>query len=309
MAARAENADAALDRLFAPKPSIFDRFGHGLDGLVLFQKVMRAYRVSEAKVTMPFFNEKKEKALIRHPINGRTQATVLRKYVEQVKRHGVVQGVRGEPWIVEALPGEPKLLLTWGTLTNAVYISFTDDPLNPQVALTVQQGLKDCVVFRRDTPDDVLRWLRDYHNKFHSGSSQSFAELLDEAVLVESGWLVHKELNHITARSGTGEASYEKLYAAWLDKNWSDMFKTYSVFASAKAFRHLLDGNGYYTDFKKWVGESCDFLDPRLTSEGALKCLHKLSTLIDSKFVLTPHYKRDIMFAAMNYCVLTSKQT
>ncbi len=188
-----EAATEALDRLFEAMGSVHQRFGYGLDGLVLFEKVKRAYKVSEGKVVLPYYDAAGRKALARHPVNDRMQASTLRKYKDQVLRHEVVQGVRGEPWIVDANAGEPKWLLTYGTLTNAIYLANEEMPSNAQVVMTLNQGLRDCLIFRKDTPLDVLRWLRDYHNRFHQGAAQSFTELLDEVLVVEGAWQVYKD--------------------------------------------------------------------------------------------------------------------
>jgi hypothetical protein len=113
-----------------------------------------------------------------------------------------------------------------------------------------------------------------------------------------------QEQQHLTSRSSCGDASYEKVYRSWVEKNYVDMFKNFNIYSSAKALRHLWDANQYFSEFKMHISQECDFLEPRLSSEGVLKCLHKLSVLIDSKFPkLTPHYKRDIMFVAMQFCV------
>ena len=92
--------------------------------------------------------------------------------------NGVIEGVRGAPWVVmnsDEAEGA-YLLLSFGTLATAVYKAFEKDPDNANVKRTIAAGLPNAVVFHPRLPKDVIIFLRDHHNKFHEGSSISFAE-------------------------------------------------------------------------------------------------------------------------------------
>ena len=66
--------------------------------------------------------------------------------------------------------------LSFGTLATAVYKAYEKDPDNANVKRTIAAGLPNAVVFHPRLPKDVIIFLRDHHNKFHEGSSISFAE-------------------------------------------------------------------------------------------------------------------------------------
>ena len=81
-------------------------------------------------------------------------------------REGVVAGVRGQPWAQVSKGGQPRYqLLTYGTLTRAVYAAWEREPQNPDVAETIRAGLKSVTLFSGHTPQDVLEWLIDFRNR------------------------------------------------------------------------------------------------------------------------------------------------
>lgn len=120
------------------------------------------------------------RCLQRHDLNDRYQEATLRNYVASVKKQGAVAGVRGAPWVVEAKDPNQYLLLTYGTLAEAVYQAYEQEPTNGQIIATIRAGISNAMVFNQQTPDCVLKWLMNFHNLFHGGSNPSFIELLKE---------------------------------------------------------------------------------------------------------------------------------
>ena len=60
-----------------------------------------------------------QKQLIRHPLNGRRQDTVLKEYIKSVQTRGIIKGVRGEAWVRAPATDSSEsayLALTFGTL-------------------------------------------------------------------------------------------------------------------------------------------------------------------------------------------------
>ena len=53
----------------------------------------------------------------RHPINARRTGNVLRSYVTRIFATGIVEGVRGEAWLVYDQGSGEYLALTFGTLS------------------------------------------------------------------------------------------------------------------------------------------------------------------------------------------------
>ena len=68
------------------------------------------------KTTVPWFKSDGSRAIVRHALNQRKTGNCLRSYVSRIFQSGIVQGVRGEAWMV--FDNERKIYqaLTFGTL-------------------------------------------------------------------------------------------------------------------------------------------------------------------------------------------------
>ena len=136
--------------------------------------------------TLRFFGQNGQPLLSRHPLNDRKQTQVTESYISKILQEGCVAGVRGICVAVESNKvtmgdhaQEPEYwLLSWGTLTEAVYEAYRREPRNIMVKASVDNGITGCVILSARTPHDVLIWIRDYMNSFHYGSKYSFTELL-----------------------------------------------------------------------------------------------------------------------------------
>ena len=119
----------------------------------------------------------------RHPCNCRQQSGVKATYVASCKHKGIVEGVRGEPWLVTPTPdvlGEKKgpfLALSFGSLTESFYQALLEDPENDNLRLSLTRGLESRLLHHA-TPIAVLKFLVAYRNRFHTGSATSFLEML-----------------------------------------------------------------------------------------------------------------------------------
>ena len=106
---------------------------------------------------MAYYNEDGHETLARHPLNSRYQESVLAQYEKGILEHGVVEGVRGVPWLQQAKSGHVKLyMITNGTVTMALYRAKRKHPDNPQVLATIAAGLKGCTIMHADMPSDVV---------------------------------------------------------------------------------------------------------------------------------------------------------
>ena len=63
----------ALDALHTESATVFEKWGIESDGLVLYNRILAAWRLIPEKITVPFYDEAGQENLRRHPINGRTQ--------------------------------------------------------------------------------------------------------------------------------------------------------------------------------------------------------------------------------------------
>jgi hypothetical protein len=55
-------------------------------------------------VTVPWLNEAGEKMVIRHHLNLRKQTSVKKAYIRKILAHGIMDGCRSQPWLVQ-FPG------------------------------------------------------------------------------------------------------------------------------------------------------------------------------------------------------------
>eukprot|EP00969_Alexandrium_andersonii_P259015 11452528-Alexandrium_andersonii.AAC.1 len=166
-----------LDAMFRPMPSIQKRYP-GLEGKVLLDKIVRTYGVHN-DITLPFFDKHEHRALFRHPRNQRLQTLVETNYKNSILDKGIMQGVRGTAWCTYSKGRTlPYLMVTYGTLSSAFYRAHTEQPYNANVVSTLNSGIAHAIVFHEDTPDDVLDFLKEEHNSYHTGAHTSFLETL-----------------------------------------------------------------------------------------------------------------------------------
>ena len=103
--------------------------------------------------------------------------------MRSVRLRGVVEGVRGEPWLQQKPPAEPGtsgakyFALSFASLTESFFEALIEDPQNELLLLSVSKGL-ECRVLHYRTPPMIGKYLVNLHNRFHQGSSTSFVELM-----------------------------------------------------------------------------------------------------------------------------------
>ena len=133
---------------------------------------------------LPFFSKNEAGMEIRnferHPLDNRQQYSVTEHYVTILLDEGHVPTVRGLPWAVlktDQIGKSTYYLMSYATLTEAMYIAFAREPGNDNIVGSIRDGLENCIVLSADTPADVLSWLKVTHNAFHHGASTNPIEL------------------------------------------------------------------------------------------------------------------------------------
>ena len=135
-------------------------------------------------VQFPF--DRRVRNIERSIYNGRQQDGVRAEYVKSTKLRGIVENVRGEPWMQQRGDlvnggNDGKFAsyyaLSFASLTEAFFTALAQEPQNQNLMLTLSRGL-ECRIIHAKTPPSVCRYLVNLHNRFHSGSSTSFVELL-----------------------------------------------------------------------------------------------------------------------------------
>ena len=133
-------------------------------------------------LVIPLFSTSGEKLLKRHPLNDRDEHDSRSRLKASILEHGFRHDVRGGIW---AVPGEKLgtgeqswLLLTGGTIVECLYELSVSDPDDVQVRASLARGIKVSKVYNKRTPKDVLTWLIDGNNRFHTvGTGTSFIKL------------------------------------------------------------------------------------------------------------------------------------
>jgi hypothetical protein len=83
--------------MFTELPSVRERWPDLHDGIEIVERAFEQYGVNMSQ-TIKFFDDEGHEMITPHVENLRAHAQVIRKYVNFIKRYGIVQGVRGAPW-------------------------------------------------------------------------------------------------------------------------------------------------------------------------------------------------------------------
>lgn len=252
-----------------------------------------------------FFDAKGNVNFKRHELNQRKHAVTRAKYCSSILASGIVEGVRGEPWVcAPSGPGAPFMCITFGTLTESFYDAYTLEPHNAFVVSTAAAGLQ-CRVFDERTPGDVIRYLRDLHNSYHAGNGVSFIEIIDGILVIESGWADYKDLNGITARGG----QYASKYWKYVQDNHPQQFDSYNQFEAAKSSNHYLVKYDLMAVVQEIMGTLCNFeeaMNPHAVVTNIHAVLACLATNFDGFGDMSKDLLRCFMLEAIQMCVAPS---
>ncbi|CAK0872892.1 unnamed protein product [Prorocentrum cordatum] len=268
-------AQAVLnEQLYMPMKSIHHRLPN-LKGLILQEKVFELYGVKGmANIVVPFFKDGK-KTMEPHPLNLRRQDVIVNQCTNLVLENGNVPGVRGEPWAVASPTTDsfPLLMISYGTLTRAVYNAHERAPGNPFVKRSIERGLQNVTVFDARLPDDVLTWLRDWHNEWHGGSRFTLIQC----------WQLISQMDSDFDALSTSEHRYEKIWDYITDtyKSVSDRkIRSENEFIRGRTMINLLKQLKIMTITEEFLGTHCKFTE--CNNSVANINLHALSQCIFS---------------------------
>ena len=276
----------AMEVMYQPMPSVEMRFP-GKKGLVLLDAIQEVYRLKNAAgITIPWFDPKTgARSFVRHEFNQRVQKKVEQRYVQSVIAKGCVPGVRGVPWGVGTLGITPYKLLTYGTLSSALYSAaeMDTDRSIECVQVSIRRGLEMVDLYDPRTPADVLRWLKRFHNEWHGGSATTYLESFEDVQLVSDTWKVYCLEHGISSESGRGSESYAVLYRKYVELEFSDEFSSYNKFSHTKSIVNTLERHGVFKELVDVHGEECNFADQRLNADNFISNLHKLLVIVDGQ--------------------------
>ena len=108
----------ALEAFLGKGNSVSERMaltGAGTEGIDMQSAIFDRFQLGE-KRTVPWFRTDGLRYIKRHDLNHGK----IKEYEASIKTHGILQGVRGEPWLVFDPTQDMYLAITFGTLTLAL---------------------------------------------------------------------------------------------------------------------------------------------------------------------------------------------
>ena len=128
---------------------------------------------------------KDQRTIARHPDNNRSMASHEKTMDDSILAQGVCWWMRGECWLIWS-SALPHGAITAGTTTTSFYTVYErvkDHPemLTDLIKDSLEHGAK-VRFFSSGTPREVRIFLKDCHNKFHSGVDHTFLEVACNAV-------------------------------------------------------------------------------------------------------------------------------
>lgn len=118
---------------------------------------------------------------------------------------------------------------------------------------------------------------------------------------MELSWADHKRTKGLTSRL----RDYESVYAAFIQSNFPDVWKSWRSYDSTRVVFHMLSRhNGCVARFRKEMDANCDYLHASLNTENVLYCIHAVlstisSTLADS---MLQYDLQNVTFESLKMC-------
>ena len=206
----------------------------GLEGLLLYEKVIEHWSLP-GTAKLNFFDTGGRKLLFRHPINvNRGNAQTITTYKKGLVKYGLQPHCRGKAIAVPrplssggaSGAGASFWLVGHATLTEALYCAAEEDKetqkikgsANPQLVASIRQGLPDPLVLSPRTPRDVLTWVKETHNEFHKGASQTILEHCEKAIDGQTAW--HAELRRLQKQARDFPSAGPETYAKCMEATY-----------------------------------------------------------------------------------------
>lgn len=242
-------------------------------GIELEARIFEDYGVGEGpsvEETVPFFTPDGSPTFTMHELNNRHQAQVVRAYAFKVRKFGNAQSAQGAAVAQDTgIAGHFKLL-SYGTLTRAIFMAHSFWPDESTVKLTIKNGLRIRRVHQR-TPDDIVVCLRDWYNSFHGGASITFLESLQRTHEVSSNLQAHAMAQGWEAR----DKDYESKAFEWICSKYEGTFASSKMFKSCRVIMNILSKRAGFEDaLLDMLGETTDFTNPTLSHVSVVLNLH-----------------------------------
>ena len=117
------------------------------------------------------------------------------------------------------IAGGPFQAIAAGTITGAFYDAFQEEPDNPNLLASLKDGLA-VRVLHADTPFEIRICLRDWHNKFHTGSGYSVLDCISDILnVILPKWTIHWDSLGLSTRDKIDGMSFAQYYWCWIKKH------------------------------------------------------------------------------------------
>ncbi|CAK0895701.1 unnamed protein product, partial [Prorocentrum cordatum] len=279
------HSGTAVDALFGSRATIEDREGFkDVTGSMRWNMIEKAY-VKPQRTTLHLVDDKGERIAFRHRLNQRVQKVVVLTYARGVLQNGVMAAMRAAP-IVIAGDGGKMEIIGGGTLVDSIFVAKSMQPENPHVVRALATGIPNCIEFDSRTPDDVITWVKNEHNNWHSGSKYSCLEMYNELETIEAAWKEHKTKHNITVHGcpSSGDLRYSKLFEKFVLENFEGVFEDGAHLTNARSFANAMKEMGIWEWYKDLLGERCDFLRPGLSNQVVAFNNYNVLNLLRTRF-------------------------
>ena len=120
---------------------------------------------ADSDVTVKWYLENLERAIVRHPLNQRNSKSHKKRLVASLLKHGLVYAIRRICWTTwgEA-KSWPLLSFTWGSLIDACYEVMEKHGRHLSAIRIREDGLKHVAIYTYRQPKNVLMWMKNFHN-------------------------------------------------------------------------------------------------------------------------------------------------
>ena len=131
-------------------------------------------------------------------------------------------------------------------------------------------------MFHAKTPRYAIVWLRDFHNAWHSGQTQTVVEKMRKIKPLDAQWSAHCKLRGWTARScGTKENSYRHRNWTFIVEHSPRTFPSMNVFESYRAIVNFATSKQCLDSILSLIDGITMYDDSRLSDNVFIEVAHK----------------------------------
>ena len=195
--------------------------------------------------------------------------------------------VRGECLALNArIAGGPLQALAAGTITGVFYDAFQEEPDNPNLLASLKDGIP-VRVLHQDTPFEIRIWLRDWHNKFHTGSGYSVLDCISDILnVILPKWTIHWDSLGLSTREKIDGMSFAQYYWCWIKKHYPGYFNGWHMYDDGRKFVLFLlkvMGENGWDIYKQTLSRHIDFAKATgAQSDLIVSALNEIRLLLDN---------------------------